>query len=125
MRMLSEERRQKTDQLILTSPVSVGKVVLRKYLAAAAIFTISTLADSGVPADSFPVRDGILRRTHTALLAYYLYGLSCIAIGFIYLFRDGKPGHRCGSEFQGAVLGYMMNSITGLISSTGICLPEY
>ena len=43
MRMLSEERRQKTDQLILTSPVSVGKVVLGKYLAAATIFTISPL----------------------------------------------------------------------------------
>lgn len=49
MRMMSEERRQKTDQLILTSPVSVGRVVLGKYLAAATIFTLSTLVIAAYP----------------------------------------------------------------------------
>ena len=38
MRMLSEERRQKTDQLILTAPVSVGKIVAGKYLSAVTVF---------------------------------------------------------------------------------------
>ena len=33
MRVLAEERKQKTDQLLLTAPVSVGQIVLGKYLA--------------------------------------------------------------------------------------------
>ena len=40
MRMLAEERKQKTDQLILTSPVSIGGIVMGKYLAMATVFTI-------------------------------------------------------------------------------------
>ena len=40
MRSFAEERHSRTDQLILTAPVSVGKVVLGKYLAMASVFTI-------------------------------------------------------------------------------------
>ena len=40
MRVLAEERKQKTDQLILTSPVSIGGIVAGKYLAMATVFTI-------------------------------------------------------------------------------------
>ena len=43
MRCLSDERKTKTDQLILTSPVSVGKIVAGKYLAMAAVFTIDII----------------------------------------------------------------------------------
>ena len=38
MRLFSEERRQKTDQLLLTSPVSIGSIVCGKFLAALAVY---------------------------------------------------------------------------------------
>lgn len=40
MRLLSEEKKQKTDQLLLTSPVSLVSIILGKYLAALFIFMI-------------------------------------------------------------------------------------
>ena len=40
MRVLAEERKQKTDQLLLTAPVSVEKIVMGKYLALVTIFAI-------------------------------------------------------------------------------------
>lgn len=40
MRLLSEEKRQKTDQALLTSPVSLWGIVLGKYFAALTIFAI-------------------------------------------------------------------------------------
>ena len=43
MRLLAEERRQKTDQLLLTSPVSLTGVVLGKYLAAATVLVGTVL----------------------------------------------------------------------------------
>ena len=43
MRSLAEEKKSKTDQLILTAPVSVGKIVLAKYLAMAAVHTAAML----------------------------------------------------------------------------------
>ena len=37
MRLLAEERQKKTDQLLLTSPVSLTRIVLGKYLAAVTV----------------------------------------------------------------------------------------
>lgn len=43
MRLIAEETRQKTDQLLLTSPLGVGEMVLGKYLAAVTVFLITLL----------------------------------------------------------------------------------
>lgn len=40
MRSLSEEQRNKTDQLLYTSPISVGSIVMGKYLALVSVFAI-------------------------------------------------------------------------------------
>jgi ABC-2 type transport system permease protein len=40
MRLLCEEKKQKTDQLLLTSPISLSGMVMGKFLAALAVFAI-------------------------------------------------------------------------------------
>ncbi len=41
MRLFSEERRQKTDQALLTAPVSITSIVLGKYFAALCLFMLA------------------------------------------------------------------------------------
>lgn len=41
MRLFSEEKKSKTDQILLTSPVSVTGIVLGKFLAALSVYTIA------------------------------------------------------------------------------------
>lgn len=41
MRLLSEERRQKIDQALLTAPVTVADIVLGKFLAALAVYALA------------------------------------------------------------------------------------
>ena len=41
MRLICEDRQKRTDQLVLTSPVSIGGMVLGKYLSAAAVMIIT------------------------------------------------------------------------------------
>lgn len=41
MRLISDEKRQKTDQALLTSPVSLTGIVVGKFLAALAVFALS------------------------------------------------------------------------------------
>jgi ABC-2 type transport system permease protein len=41
MRLFSEEKRQKTDQLLLTSPVSISGIVCGKFLAALILFAMT------------------------------------------------------------------------------------
>ncbi len=49
MKLLSDEARHKTDQLLLTSPISVVDIVVGKYLAAMGVVAIALLATFGVP----------------------------------------------------------------------------
>lgn len=44
MRLMSEEKRSKTDQLLLTAPVSRLEIVLGKYFSAVAVFVIAISA---------------------------------------------------------------------------------
>ncbi|MBR5543507.1 MAG: ABC-2 transporter permease [Oscillospiraceae bacterium] len=41
MRIWSEEKKQKTDQLLLTAPINVGEIVLGKFFAALMLFLIA------------------------------------------------------------------------------------
>lgn len=43
MRLFSEDRKQKTDQLLLTAPISTKEIVFGKYLAALGIFMVGVL----------------------------------------------------------------------------------
>lgn len=41
MRLICEDRQKRTDQLVLTSPVSIGSMVMGKYMAAAAVMLLT------------------------------------------------------------------------------------
>ncbi len=41
MRLICEDRQKRTDQMVLTSPVSIGGMVVGKYLAAAAVMMLT------------------------------------------------------------------------------------
>ena len=43
MKTIAEERKQKTDQLLLTAPVSVGEIVTGKFLAVSTVYVIPLL----------------------------------------------------------------------------------
>ena len=49
MRLFSEERKQKTDQLLLTSPVSITGIVCGKFLAALAVYCGTIIFTLGYP----------------------------------------------------------------------------
>lgn len=43
MKSFSEDRKSKTDQLLLTAPVSLGQIVMGKYLAMVTVFLIPNI----------------------------------------------------------------------------------
>jgi ABC-2 type transport system permease protein len=81
MRLFSEERRQKTDQLLLTSPVSVAEIVLGKFLAALALF-LMTLAVTVLYAAVIAVFGDLAPgETFSAYLGFIFLGASYISVG--------------------------------------------
>ena len=81
MKIIADERRLKTDQLILTAPVSVGKIVLGKFLALATIFIIPILVMCLYPLILSQFGTIIFKTAYTNILGLFLYGLAFIAIG--------------------------------------------
>ncbi len=80
MRTFSEERRSKSDQLILTAPVSIGGIVFGKFLALAAVFAIPSVLFCLLPV--VLSRFGTIQYlwNYTSVLGFFLYGLMAIAI---------------------------------------------
>lgn len=124
MRILAEERNKKTDQLILTSPVSVGKVVLAKYLSMAAIFTICVVVMCFAPLFLSVFGKVALGESYTAIFGFWLYGLSCIAIGTFVSSLTESQVISAVVTFVFLFLGYMMGGITNMISANGNLLTK-
>ena len=124
MRSLSDERKTKTDQLMLTSPVSVGKIVAGKYFAMAAVYTIDIAIFALSPLVLSIYGKVALSEAYVALFGYWLYGLSCIAVGLFISSISESVIISAILTFAALFLSYMMQSITGLISSSGNLLTK-
>lgn len=81
MRSFADERRNKTDQLLLTSPVSIPAIVLGKYLAQLAVFAVPVAAVCLLPLTMDLFGDVSLISAYAAIFAYFLLGAACIALG--------------------------------------------
>ena len=119
MRSFAEERRSRTDQLLLTSPVSVWGIVLGKYLALCVIFALPCAVDAvmilvlralGATAASTVAN-------FASLLCYYLMGCAAIAIG---VFLSSLTENQIIAAIAGAaalLLAYMMPSLRTLFTA--------
>ena len=82
MKSLAEERRQKTDQMLLTYPVSVSSVVMGKYLAMATVFALPLLISCLCPIIIIlSGGTGSFLIDYSTIFAVFCMGLMFIAIG--------------------------------------------
>ena len=81
MRSMAEEKRQKTDQLLMTAPISLWKIVLGKYLAMVTIFLIPMAILCLYPLILLQFGSVSLPMAYTAILGYTLFGAACLGIG--------------------------------------------
>ena len=119
-----DEKKTKTDQLMLTSPVSVGRIVAGKYLAMAAVYTIDIALFALSPLVLSIYGKVALSEAYVALFGNWLYGLSCIAVGLFISSISESVIISAILTFAALFLSYMMQSITGLISSSGNLLTK-
>lgn len=83
MRLLSEERRQRTDQLLLTSPISVTDIVLGKFLAAFVVFLITLVVTALYAVVVAIFGDLAVWQTIGGYVGFALMGSSFIALGVL------------------------------------------
>jgi len=84
MRIFSEDRRQKTDQALLTAPLSLIGLVMGKYLASVTVFLISISINFvfGIIINFYAAPDWIV--IFGNFLGLFLMGAALIAVGMFF-----------------------------------------
>ena len=81
MKSFSEERRNKTDQLLLTAPVSLRQVVMGKYLAMVSVLAVPNLIFCLFPLIIKMQGTAYLKVDYISIVVFFLLGCVYIAIG--------------------------------------------
>lgn len=81
MRILAEEKKQKTDQLLFTAPVSVWKIVCGKYLGMVTILFIPMAIICTYPLIMGKYGTISYPMAYTAIFGFFLMGCGNIAVG--------------------------------------------
>lgn len=120
MRSFAEERRARTDQLLLTSPVSIPAIVAGKFLAQVAVFCVPLTAAAVMPLILTAFGKVSLISAYAALLGYILLGGACLAVGtFISCLTENQIVAYLAS-FVVLLIAYLMNGIKTMFTSGNI-----
>ena len=120
MRVLAEERKQKTDQLLLTAPVSVGQIVFGKYLALVTIFAIPMLIMCFYPLLMSKFGTVSFAGAYTGILGFFLLGCANLAIGVFISSLTESQVIAAVLTFVILFAFYMMNGISSFFSETAM-----
>ena len=117
MRSFADERRNKTDQLLLTSPVGIPSIVMGKYFAQLAVFAVPMAAAAIMPLMLTAFGTISLTSAYATWLAYFLMGAACIAIGTFVSALTENQIIAYLATFGALLICYLMNGIKSLFTS--------
>lgn len=124
MRSMAEDRKTKTDQLLYTAPVPIVKVILGKYLAMVTVLSIALGAVCLCPPFLRIFGKVPMAESYVAVLGIWLYGCLTIAVGLFLSSVTESQVIAAVLSFALLFVGYMMESITGMLSSSGNLLTK-
>ena len=117
MRSFAEERKNKTDQLLLTSPVSIPAIVTGKFLAELAVFALPLAAAVVMPLLLQAFGTVSLVAAYSALLGYLLLGGACLAVGTWISALTENQILAYLATFGALLVAYLMNGIQTMFTT--------
>ena len=118
MRVVAEERRQRTDQLLYSLPLTMTEVVLGKYGALLVVF-LAPMAVIGVyPLILSAFGNVYLPAAYSAWLGFFLLGAALLAIGMFISSLTESQAVAAGLCFVVMLVNYFITSLAGFISTT-------
>ena len=120
MRVIAEERKQKTDQLLYSLPISTTEVVLGKYLALLAVFAVPLAIICLYPLIFSQYGDVYLLTAYGSLAAFFVLGAALIAVGVFISSLTENQGFAAGIGIAVILFNYYSVSLAEYTSSTAI-----
>lgn len=118
MRVIAEEKKQKTDQLLYSLPITTTQVILGKYLALLVMYLIPMAVICVYPLIFAQFGDVYLLTAYGSLFAFYLMGAALIAIGVFISSLTDNQGFAAGIGIAVILLNYYSVSLSEYVSST-------
>ena len=120
MKCFAEERKSKTDQLLLTAPVSVLDIVLGKYFAMITVFLVPVLLSCVYPLVIKAQGVAYLKADYAAILMYFAIGCVYIAIGMYLSSLTESQIIAVVSTFATLLVLYLWNGVLSFLPSEAI-----
>lgn len=120
MRTLAEERRQRTDQLLYSLPITTTQVVLGKYFALLVVYLIPLAVVSLYPLLFSQFGDVYLPTSYGSLFAFFLMGAALLAVGMFLSSLTDNQGFAAGIGIAAILLNYYSVSLAEYTSSTAM-----
>lgn len=118
MRVIAEERKQKTDQLLYALPITTTQVILGKYLALLVVYLIPLALISLYPLVFSQFGEVYLPTSYGSILAFFVLGAALIALGVFISSLTDNQGFAAGIGIAAILLNYYSVSLSEYISST-------
>lgn len=120
MRTLAEERRQRTDQLLYSLPITTTQVVLGKYLALLVVYLIPLAVISLYPLLFSRFGEVYLPTSYGSLFAFFMMGAALLAVGMFLSSLTDNQGFAAGIGIAAILLNYYSVSLAEYTSSTAM-----
>lgn len=118
MRVIAEERKQKTDQLLYSLPITTTQVILGKYLALLVVCLPPMAIISLYPLIFSQFGDVSLTTAYGSLAAFYIMGAALIALGVFISSLTDNQGFAAGIGIAVILLNYYSVSLSEYASAT-------
>ena len=120
MRIISEERRQKTDQLLYSLPMSMTKIVIGKYFAMLVVLILPLIVICAYPYILSMYGDISLKTAYSAILAYFFLSAALASIGMFISSLTENQGISAGICFICMLVIYYGSTLANFIPASGI-----
>lgn len=118
MRVIAEERRQKTDQLLYSLPITTTQVIVGKYLALLAVYLIPLAIICLYPLIFAQFGDVYLPTSYGSIAAFFILGAALIALGVFISSLTENQGFAAGIGVAVILFNYYSVSLSEYVSST-------
>ncbi len=118
MKSVADDRRQKTDQMLLTAPVSTWKIIASKYLAMLTVFMVPVCVILVYPLIMASYGTISYAMAYTSILGFALMGFLGIAVGMFISSITESQVIAAVLTFLVLFVAYMAEAIADLIPST-------
>lgn len=118
MRVIAEERKQRTDQLLYSLPITTTQVIVGKYLALLVVYMIPLCIVALYPLIFSQFGDVYLLTSYGSMLAFFLMGAALIALGVFISSLTDNQGFAAGIGIAVILLNYFSVSLSEYVSTT-------